>query len=116
VAIPGLVITGDNARTVLVRAVGPGLAAFGVQGTLARPSLVVMSGTRSIAANAGWESSADAAAITAASADAGAFVLQNGRADAALITTLPAGAWTIQVSGADGGSGVVLIEVYDLSS
>ena len=116
VAIPGLVITGENARTVLVRAVGPGLAAFGIGSTLARPSLVVISGVRAVAANAGWESSPDPAAIAAAAISAGAFPLQNGRADAALIATLPAGVWTIQVSGADGGSGVVLIEVYDLST
>jgi len=54
--------------------------------------------------------------LTAAAGRVGAFTLQAGRADAALIATLPAGAWTIQVSGADGGSGVVLVEVYDLSS
>ncbi len=116
VAIPGMVIAGDNARTVLVRAVGPGLVAFGLGGTLARPLLVVMSGGTAVAANAGWEISADAAALTAAASRAGAFALQAGRADAALLATLPAGAWTIQVSGADGGSGVVLVEVYDVSS
>jgi hypothetical protein len=115
VAIPGLVIAGENARTVLVRAVGPGLAEFGIGGTLARPSLTVMSGARAVAANTGWESSADSAALAAAALNAGAFALQAGRADAALIATLPAGAWTIQVSGADGGAGVVLIEVYDVS-
>jgi hypothetical protein len=116
VAIPGLVIAGENARTVLVRAVGPGLAAFGVSGTLARPSLVVMAANRAVAANAGWEASADPAALAAAAGRVGAFALQSGRADAALVATLPAGAWTIQVSGADGGSGVVLVEVYDLGS
>ena len=114
-AIPGLVITGENARSVLVRAIGPGLAAFGVSGTLARPSLVVVAGTQPVAANVGWESSADPAMLAAAAERAGAFALQNGRADAALITTLPPGAWTIQVTGADGGSGVVLVEIYDLS-
>jgi GH35 family endo-1,4-beta-xylanase len=116
VAIPGMVIAGANARTVLIRAVGPGLAAFGVGGVLARPSLVVMSGGQAVAANVGWEASADPAAIAGAAAQAGAFALQNGRADAALVTTLPAGAWTIQVTGADGGSGVVLIEAYDLGA
>jgi endo-1,4-beta-xylanase len=114
VAIPGLVLTGDNTRPVLVRAVGPGLAAFGVSGVLARPSLVVLRGDQPVAANAGWETSADPAAVTAAGGRAGAFPLAAGRADAALLVPLSAGAWTIQVSGADGGAGVVLIEVYDL--
>ncbi len=115
VAIPGLVLVGETARTLLVRAVGPGLAAFGVGGTLARPSLIVMTGNRAVAANAGWEASADPAALAAAAGRVGAFPLQSGRADAALIATLPAGAWTIQVAGADAGAGVVLVEVYDLS-
>ncbi len=115
-AISGTVIAGENARTVLVREVGPGLGAFGLSGALARPSLVVMKGGEAVAANAGWETSADPAALVAAAGRAGAFALDAGRADAALIATLPAGAWTIQVSGADGGSGVVLVEVYDLSS
>jgi hypothetical protein len=116
VVIPGLVLTGANARTLLVRAVGPGLGAFGVSGTLARPALAVSSAGAMIGANTGWESSADPAALAAAAARAGAFALQTGRADAALIVTLPAGAWTIQVSGADGGAGVVLVEIYDLGS
>jgi hypothetical protein len=116
VAISGMVIAGDNTRTVLVRAVGPGLAAFGVSGSLARPSLVVRAGEQLWAANEGWEISPETAAISAAGARAGAFALGAGQADAALLATLPAGAWTIQVSGADGGSGVVLVEVYDVSS
>ncbi len=116
VVIPGVVIAGENARTLLVRAVGPGLAAFGVGGALARPSLVVRSAGNVVAANSGWEASADVAALVAAAQRTGAFALQSGRADAALIATLPAGAWTIQAAGADGGTGVVLIEVYDLGS
>jgi hypothetical protein len=116
VVIPGVVVAGENALTVLIRAVGPGLSTFGVTGTLARPSVVVMSGSQTVAANTGWESSSDPGALSAAATRVGAFALQSGRADAALITTLPSGAWTIQVSGADGGSGVVLIEVYDLSA
>lgn len=114
VVIPGVVIGGDNARPLLVRAVGPGLAAFGVAGTLARPSLVVQQGTQAVAANTGWEVSADSGALAAAAARSGAFALRAGQADAALLVTLPAGAYTIQVAGADGGAGVVLVEVYDL--
>jgi hypothetical protein len=77
---------------------------------------VVMSGGAAVAANAGWESSAAPAAVAAAAARVGAFALQAGHADAALVATLPVGAWTIQVSGAEGGSGVVLVEVYDLGA
>jgi len=115
VAIPGLVITGANTRTLLVRAIGPGLSAFGVSGPLAKPSLVVVQGQTPVAANSGWETSADPAALAAAATHAGAFALQPGQSDAALLVTLSAGAYTVQVSGSDGGAGVVLIEIYDLS-
>jgi GH35 family endo-1,4-beta-xylanase len=115
-AIPGLVIAGANTRRLLVRAVGPGLEAFGVGGALARPALVVLTGTQPVAANAGWESAAEPAALTAAAGRVGAFALRPGSVDAALVATLPVGAWTIQVSGADGGAGVVLVEVYDLGA
>ena len=115
VAIPGLVVSGANARTFLVRAVGPGLAAFGVAGPLARPSLLLQQGDATLAANTGWETSADPAALAAAAARAGAFALAPGSADAALLVTLGAGAYTLQVAGSDNASGVVLVEVYDLS-
>ncbi|MBC7366849.1 MAG: hypothetical protein H7343_08570 [Undibacterium sp.] len=108
-------ISGANARTLLVRAVGPGLTAFKVGGVLAKPSLVVLQGLSPVAANVGWETSADPAALTTAMARAGAFALTPGQSDAALLVTLPAGGYTIQVTGADGGSGVVLVEVYDVS-
>lgn len=79
VAIPGIVVEDDNARTLLVRAVGPGLGQFGVAGTLARPALVLRQGNRVHAANAGWEMSADAAAVGAAAQRAEAFALGPGQ-------------------------------------
>lgn len=109
VAIPGMVIEGTNARSMLVRVVGPGLAAFGIRDVLTRPSLVLMSGSQPMAANAGWEMSADPKALVAAAIKAGAFPLGTGQNDAALIATLPSGVWTIQVAGLDGGAGVVLM-------
>lgn len=116
VAIPGLVISGPNARTLLVRAIGPGLTAFGVSTPLTRPVLVLLDATTPVAANTAWETSADPAALAAASTRAGAFPLRPGQPDSALLVTLPAGAYTLQVSDATNASGTVLIEIYDLSS
>ena len=45
--------------------------------------------------------------------DAGAFPLTSPR-DAALTAALPAGTYTVQVNGADGGTGIALLEVYEL--
>jgi hypothetical protein len=45
---------------------------------------------------------------------AGAFALTAGSADSAMVITLPPGAYTAEVSGADGGTGVALVEIYEL--
>jgi hypothetical protein len=43
----------------------------------------------------------------------GAFALGAGSKDAVLLVTLPAGAYTAQVSGVAGG-GIALVEVYEV--
>ncbi len=106
----------SGSRRVLIRGIGPTLASFGVGGTLTDPVLkLIRSGeTNPIYENDNWGSSALAADITAKSAALGAFALVDGSADAAIIATLPAGAYTVQLSGADGGTGVALVEVYEV--
>lgn len=116
ILIPGLVLRGDGAggpQPLLVRAVGPGLADFSVGGTLARPQLKVFDAAgRLVAENIGWQSAPQREALVAAGARAGAFPLAANRADSALLLTLAPAAYTLQVSGADGGSGIVLVEIY----
>ncbi len=108
--IAGFVISGTGTKQVLVRAVGPGLASFGVTGVLADPSLSLASSTTIMMTNDNWLA-ADAAMMTAA----GAFSLPVGSKDAALVATLAAGSYTTPV-GVDTGSGVTLLEVYDAST
>ena len=110
--IAGFVVPPGTAKRVLVRGVGPGLAPFNVGGLLAQPMLLLLSGSTTIAQNTNWNTSADAAAITAASAQVGAFGLANN--DSALIITLAPGNYTAQVLGVGGTSGNALIEVYEL--
>jgi hypothetical protein len=111
VLIAGFVIAGNQPKTVLLRAVGPGLTAYGLSGVLAQPSLTLfdVAGTK-VAENAGWASDP---AIMDASARAGAFALTPGSSDAALLITLAPGTYTAQVRGAAGGTGIALVEVYD---
>lgn len=52
--------------------------------------------------------------ITSAAATSGAFALPAGTKDAAVVLTLAPGAYTALVSGADGSTGVALVEVYEL--
>ena len=113
--ISGFVVQGAVAKAVLIRATGPALAGFGVTGTLALPKLTVFDSTSSpIAENTGWESSGISDQIIAASQRVGAFALTRGTADSVVLSVLPPGGYTAQVNGADGGSGVTLVEVYEL--
>lgn len=114
--IAGLVITGEDSKSVLIRAIGPGLGDFGVSGVLSAPKLELFEGQTVIATNTGWSSADNAAEVVAAAASVGAFALDTGNADSVLLETLAPGAYTAAASGSDGGSGVVLIEVYDLSA
>jgi hypothetical protein len=115
-ATAGFVITSLSgaSKQVLIRAVGPGLSAFGVSSPLPHPSLTVYNANGTVvASDTGWTGSS---AVTAADSAAGAFPLQPGSADSALVLTLGPGAYTAQASTADGSTGEVLIETYELSA
>ncbi len=111
ILIAGLNISGTGTKQVLIRAVGPGLAAFGVPGTLADPKLEVYGSNGAIVAtNDNWTAS-----LAPTFTQVGAFGLPANSRDAALLTTLGAGSsYTVHVSGADGGTGEALIEVYEV--
>lgn len=115
--IGGLAVFSEDGRdkTFLIRAVGPGLAAFGVTSNLPHPSLTVFRGTVPIAGNTQW-STGDAERIAAAAREVGAFALNAGSADAALHATLAPGSYTLEVSGLNGAEGSALLEVYELAS
>lgn len=111
ILITGFTIGPGPSKTVLVRAVGPTLGAFGVAGTLSDPKLELYnSASVKIAENDNFNS-ADAATF----ASVGAFPLNSGARDAALVATLPSGSYSVQVSGIGGASGVALVEVYEVS-
>ena len=101
---------------MLVRAVGPTLAQFGLADALAQPQLVVFQNGQVIATNSAWAPAADtAASLNAAFDRSGAFrLLDPSSRDAALLLTLAPGAYTLQVKSATGGSGAALLEVYDV--
>jgi hypothetical protein len=97
---------------VLLRAVGPTLAGYGVAGTMADPqiALTTLSGTP-LASNNDWGNDTT---IALAASGVGAFSLLANSKDAALIVTLPAGAYTATVSGVSSTTGIALVELYDL--
>lgn len=114
VVIAGIALEGSSARTLLIRALGPELTKQNVGSLLKRPYMVVMSKGKPIAANSGWCSSPNPAALAAAMRKVGAQVFDANSADCALIHTFEPGPYSVIVQGADGGTGVCMIEVYDL--
>jgi uncharacterized repeat protein (TIGR03806 family) len=114
VLIPGLIVSDGAPKTVLIRAIGPGLTRFGVPGALSEPVLTLFAGAEAFVANNGWSNAANATEIRDTAARVGAFELANGSRDSAMLVSLSPGAYTVQVSGANNTSGVALVEVYEV--
>jgi hypothetical protein len=109
VLINGFIVGDVDSATVVVRALGPSLTSFGVSGVLSDPVLTIYDSTGSaIATNDNWQDNVNAIDVQ-----------RNGLAppnpsESALVLHLPAGAYTAIVSGANGGTGIGLAEVYTL--
>lgn len=110
-AVVGLALA--ETTKVLLRGVGPSLAPYGVSGTLAKPTITLFDGSGKVmATNSWWESDlTQETELAQAAKEVGDFPLTSS-ADSALLVTLPAGLYTAQVSGVDGGTGVAIVEAY----
>ena len=108
----GFVVGGTTAKTVLVRAIGPGLAQFGVGGTMSDPKLALFNGASvKIGENDNWGGDPQ---LTAVGTSVGAFAITTlDSKDAMLLVTLAPGSYSAQVSAADAG-GAALVEVYEV--
>ena len=114
VLIAGFVISGANSKTVLLRAVGPGLANFGVTSAMASPELELISSSGALMSqNNGW---GGGSSLSAVFAQVGAFALLPTSADAAILATLAPGSYTVHVYDPTATGGVVLAEIYDASA
>ncbi|MDB6092440.1 MAG: Immunoglobulin I-set domain protein [Verrucomicrobia bacterium] len=108
--IAGFVITGSGSKQVLIRGVGPKLTSFGVAGVLSDPYLQLYDATGAlIGSNDNWDAN-----LSATFAQVGAFALDSGSKDAALVITLPVGVYSAKLTGVNNGSGEGLIEVYEV--
>lgn len=112
----GFVISGQTARTVLVRGAGPALVRFGVAGTMRDPQLELFDNAtnpgRRIGSNGDWGGALD---IGNAAQAVGAFPFGSGiTKDSALLVTLPPGAYTARLNGGSGGGGKAIVEVYEV--
>lgn len=116
VLIPGFVVGGSAPRTFLIRAVGPTLAGarFKVPGTVADPVLTLFDRHGGqVHQNDNWGEVADVEALRAAFAATGAFSLDEGSKDAAMLVSLAPGQYTAAAAGQGDTTGIALVEVYD---
>ncbi|MEY2493211.1 MAG: hypothetical protein QOH24_2162 [Verrucomicrobiota bacterium] len=113
VLINGFIISGNDPKTIVVRAIGPSLSQFGVAGVLADPVLKLYDSTGAlIGSNDNWRESQEAAF-----AEGGPFhdLQPSSETESAIGITLPPGSYTAIVSGKDNTEGVALAELYDYS-
>jgi hypothetical protein len=115
--IAGFVVRGAAAKSILVRAIGPTLAAFGVSNSVSQPVLTVYdSAGKVVARNTRWGTNTNPTALADTMRAAGAFALAPESADSALQLTVSPGGYTAVVTGGAGSSGAALVEIYDLSA
>lgn len=108
--IGGFILTGDEPKKVIVRAIGPSLAQSGLGGILADPTLELRDqGGALLATNDNWRDSQESE-IEASG------IPPRDNLESAIVRTLAPGAYTTVVGGKNGGTGTALVEVYDINS
>jgi hypothetical protein len=111
VLIAGLIIDGSTSKKLIVRALGPSLAAppFSLSGTLSNPALELHDSSGNLlASNDDWGTGTQAAAISSSG-----YAPPNAK-ESAIIATLPAGNYTAIIRGVNNSTGIALVDAYDL--
>jgi FG-GAP-like repeat/FG-GAP repeat len=118
VMIAGFIVQGSAPKRVLIRAAGPSLTQFGVPNALANPRLELHDASNTIGMNDDWQTTQIGGVITS---DQVTEIQSSGLAprdpaESAVIVTLAPGSYTAIVQGVNGGTGVGIVEVYDLNA
>jgi hypothetical protein len=113
VAIAGFIVTGTAPKQVIIRGMGPSLAAYGVSGALVDPTLQLFQGSTAIATNDNWKTKSDGTNQQSLVQATG--LAPKNDAESAIVTTLNPGSYTAILSGKNSTTGIGLIEVYDLA-
>ena len=109
VMIGGLIITGTGQENVIVRAIGPSLAQYGITNPLADPTLELHDGSGAVIAfNDNWRDSQEAEIQATGLAPSNDL-------ESAIFATLAPGNYTAIVRGKNDTIGVALVEVYGLN-
>ena len=109
VLIGGFIITGGP-KAVMIRAMGPSLAAAGVSPALGNPAVKLFANQTMLAQNDDWKTNANAAEITASG------LAPTNDLESALLVRLEPGSYTTIVTGpANSGIGIGLVEIYEVN-
>ena len=107
--IGGFIVTGTGAKRIIVRAIGPSVPPLA--GALPNPTLELYNAAgQLLAANDNWQDAPNKQEIIDTS------IPPSHPLESAILTTVTPGNHTAIVRGADGGTGVGLVEVYDLEA
>lgn len=111
VLIAGLIIDGSTSKKLIIRALGPSLAAppFSLSGTLSNPVLELHDSSGNLlASNDDWGTGTQAAAISSSGHS------PSNAKESAIIATLPTGNYTAIIRGVNSSTGISLVDAYDL--
>ena len=110
VLIGGFVIGGSGGKQVVLRALGPTLAQFGVSNVMQNPTLELRNSSGTLLAyNDDWQQASNAQSIPA-------NLRPPNSLESAILTTLNPGAYTAILRGFNNGTGNALVEVYDIAT
>ena len=106
VVIGGFIITGTDQKNVIIRGIGP---SSGVPGALADPTLELYNGSTLLATNNNWRDTQET------------VIQQSGlppgnNLESAIVRLLSPGTYTAILRGNGGGTGIGLVEAYDLDA
>ncbi len=115
--IVGCVVGQGDPVPLLLRGIGPSLAAFGVTGVLPDPVLTVVDANNStVATNDNWSTGTNSNQTSAITTRVGAFTLGATALDAAVVANLNPGSYSSIVAGKGAATGIALMEAYDAST
>jgi YVTN family beta-propeller protein len=133
--IGGFIISGTGPKTVLLRARGPsmGTAPFNLTGVLANPTVKLYSGSTVIAQNDNWQTTDALCGSPAVSCGGVTEITATGKdpcqpnpgqtgppancsKESAIYVTLPPGSYSAIMSGVSSGTGLGLVEVFEVNS
>jgi hypothetical protein len=111
VLIAGFIVTGIDPKRVIIRGIGPSIN--GVAGTLADPTLQLHQGNTALESNDNWKTKSDGSSQQAEIE--ATTIPPSDELESAIVMTLNPGTYTATLSGKNAGTGVGVVEVYDLA-